>query len=164
MSARRGEEGLCPPHRILNIDIVAKDLGRLDPLTHRVTPRRLSGSSLGQRVDRAAGDAKRWRRSLGHEHVRERVKRPRALDQLRVLKAEAAFLGDKNVAHDEVAAAGAAQPGRVPRVQDLALLQLQEALSGFRNAIAIDARGAVLDDGAAEPGPFGMMATADERE
>ena len=57
MSARRSKQSLCPPDRVLNVDVVAKHFGCLDVLTEGVTPRRLSGSDLDQRVDRVAGDS-----------------------------------------------------------------------------------------------------------
>ena len=72
-----------------------------------------------------------WRRGAGSfsdEHERERVKRPAPFDEPRILKAEGVLLRDKEVADGDVVAAGAAQPGRISRVPDLALRQRQETL------------------------------------
>src|SRR5437667_247122 len=84
-------------------------------------PRRLSGGGLDQYVDRVTGDSECRAGSLRDEHERERVKRLGPFDQLRVLETEGMLLRDEYVADGEVVAAGAAQPGRVPRAQDLAL-------------------------------------------
>ena len=110
-----------PPDCVLNVDVVAKHLGHLDALTKRVAPCRFSSGGLGQCVDRVAGDPKRRARSFCDEHEGERVKRPGPFYELRVLKAEGVLLRDKYVTDDEIVAAGAAQPGCVPCVHDLAL-------------------------------------------
>src|SRR4051794_23598528 len=66
--------------------------------------------------------------------------------------------------YGDVIAAGAAQPGRIPGVQNLAFFEAQQTLPGFGYARAVHSRRTVLDDVAPEPHPFAMMAPADERE
>ena len=68
-----------------------------------------------------ASDPERRRGGLRDEQKWECVKRPRPLDQLRILEAECALLRDELVVHDDIIAAGAAEPRGVPRVEDFAL-------------------------------------------
>jgi hypothetical protein len=44
MSARRSQQGLRAPYCVLNVNIVAKHLGRLDALAERITARRLAAA------------------------------------------------------------------------------------------------------------------------
>src|SRR5690242_18959991 len=80
------------------------------------------------------------RRAFCGEHERERVKRPRPPDTRLILKAETVLCRDELVAHGDRVAAGAAQPGRIPGVEYLALLEPQQALPRFRNAVRVDPR------------------------
>src|SRR5262245_39970212 len=108
-----------------------------------------------------ARDTQCHRRAFGGKHARERVKRPRPLYQGRILKAEALLTWDELVVHGNVVAAGAAQPGRIPGVKNFALLEPYQALPRFGNAGRVHPRHAVLDDVAAEPQPFTVVAPAD---
>ena len=47
---------------------------------------------------------------------------------------------DKQILDEKIIAARTAQPGRIPRVENLALRQLHEALPGFRHTIAVRTR------------------------
>ena len=60
VSARRGEERLCPSDRFLNVDVVTQDLGRLYPLAECIASRRLSAAdsisvSIARRAMPSAG-------------------------------------------------------------------------------------------------------------
>src|ERR1700732_1543404 len=159
-----GEKRLCASHSLLHVDIVAEHFGGLNALTDRVGSCRFACRTLDHHVDRMTSDTQCRRGTLRYKHERECVKRPGPLDQVRVLEAERMLFLDKLVAYDNVIAAGAAQPGGVPRVQDFALRQPEKTLPGFGHAVAVDTWDVIFADDAAQINPFAVMAPADKRK
>src|SRR5690348_9174084 len=90
-------------------------------LTEEHPPCRFAASIIDDNVNRMTSDAKCRRRALGDKHKRERVERSRPFYQVGVLKAERSFGRNEDVVDGEVVAAGAAQTGGVPGIENFAL-------------------------------------------
>jgi hypothetical protein len=163
VGAGRDQQCIGPRHRLLHEHIVTQPLRAFDPLTERVAPRRLT-RVLDQRVKRVPRDTQRHGRAFRGKHERKCVERSWPFHQGWILKAEALLARDELVVHGNVVAAGTAQPGRIPGVEDFASFETQQALPRFGNARTTHSRRTLLDDVAAEPQPFAMMTSANERE
>src|SRR5216683_2383394 len=111
-----------------------------------------------------ARDPERGCGSLGNEHQRKGIEWSRTFHQMRILKAEGPLSRNEYVVDREIVTAGAAQAGRVPGIENLALGEPQKTSARLWNPGRAHMRSAIIDDITADPHPFAVLTTAGERK